>query len=59
MSVSSSVSSHSQRNAAWLGARVVLVLIATALLSLVTVELEVRAGVIPLDAALSWEFGGE
>jgi hypothetical protein len=59
MSVSS-VSGNSQRNAAaWLGARVVLVLIAVALLSLVTVELEVRAGVIPLDAALSWEFGGE
>ena len=59
MSVSSG-SGHSQRTAAaWLGARVVLVLIAVALLSLVTVELEVWARVIPLDGALSWEFGGE
>jgi hypothetical protein len=55
-----SISGHLQRNAAaWLGARVVLVLIAIALLSLVTAELEVRAGVIPLDGTLSWNFGGE
>jgi hypothetical protein len=61
MSISSiSAQSHLQRNAAaWLGAKVVLVLVAIALFSIATAALEVRAGIIPSDGAISFEFGGE
>jgi hypothetical protein len=57
MSISSiSAQSHLQRNAAaWL----VLVLVAIALFSIATAALEVRAGIIPSDGAISFEFGGE
>jgi hypothetical protein len=61
MSISSiSAQSQLQRTAAaWLGAKVVLVLVAIALFSLATAALEVRAGATPSDGAISFEFGGE
>jgi hypothetical protein len=60
MSISVSTRSQLQRHeAARLGLKVTLVLVAIILFSLAVVALEVRVGAVPSDNAIALEFGGE
>jgi hypothetical protein len=60
MSFPASIQSHPRLTpAVWLGAKIALVAIATAIFSLMVVEVEASLGVIQPDSAMTWLDGGE
>jgi hypothetical protein len=58
--INAAIQSPTRLNAAgWFGFKVIFVLAAIFLLSLATVSLETRIGILPLDHAIAWGFSGE